>query len=351
VIVLAAGEGTRMKSSLPKTLHRVCGRTLLGHALAAASELAARRLIVVVGHGGDEVAAHVRAQAPDAVVVVQDYLGGTGHAVRVALESVGTIPGTVVVTYADTPLLRTATLAGLVAERVRADAAAMILTARAQDPAGYGRIVRDEAGAFAAIVEQADASAEQRAISEINSGMYAFDGDLLADAVKRVRTDNAQGEEYLTDAVGVIRDDGYLVGTVQCPDFEEIQGVNDLDQLAQVSRALNSRLLTRAMRAGVRIADPASTWVDVDVSLAAGAYLGPGTQLEGSTTIAAGARVGPGCLLRDTVVEADATVISSLCESALIGAGAQVGPYVHLLEGTVVLAGARVGPASLGDQA
>ena len=343
VIVLAAGEGTRMKSSTPKTLHQVCGRTMLGHALAAASELDPDRLIVVVGHGGDLVAAEVRNLEPDARIVLQDYLGGTGHAVRVVLEAVGTIRGTVVVTYADTPLLRGATLASLVAERARSGVAAAILTARAPDPTGYGRIVRDDSGAFAGIVEQADASGEQRAIDEVNSGMYAFNGDLLADAVKRVRTDNAQGEEYLTDVVSILSSDGYPVTTVACPDFEEVQGVNDLAQLAHARRVLNSRLLGSAMRAGVEIADPASTWVDVGVDLAAGTYIGACTQLEGSTAVAAGARVGPGCLLRDTVVGADATVIQSLCESAVIGDGVAVGPFAHLAPGTRLGSGERTG--------
>lgn len=339
VIVLAAGEGTRMKSPVPKTLHRVCGQTMLALCVAAAADLAPERLIVVVGHGGDEVAAQARQQVPEAIIVVQDYLGGTGHAVRVVLETVGTIHGTVVVTYADTPLLRGATLDRLVAERVSAEAAAAVLTTRAPDPAGYGRIVRDEKGYFAAIVEHADATPGQRGIDEINSGMYAFDGDLLADAVKRVRTQNAQGEEYLTDAVSVLRSDGYQVITVSCPDFEEVQGVNDLAQLAHVSRVMNSRLLAAMMRAGVRIADPASTWVDIGVDLAAGAYIGPGTQLQGSTKVAAGATIGPGCLLRDTVVGAGATVIQSICESSVIGDGARVGPFSHLMPGTRLRAG------------
>ncbi len=243
VIVLAAGEGTRMRSSTPKMLHQVCGRTMLGHALAAASELDPGQLIVVVGHGAALVAAEVRELRPDARIVLQDYIGGTGHAVRVVLEAVGTIAGTVVVTYADTPLLRGSTLASLVAERARSGVAAAILTARPPDPTGYGRIVRDGSGAFARIVEQADASPEQQAIDEVNSGMYAFDGDLLADAVKRVRTDNAQGEEYLTEVVSILRGDGYPVATVACPDFEEVQGVNDLAQLAHARRIMNSRLL------------------------------------------------------------------------------------------------------------
>ncbi len=332
VIVLAAGEGTRMKSPVPKTLHRVCGQTMLGHCLAAAAELAPDRLIVVVGHDAERVAAHAREQVPSALIVMQDHLGGTGHAVRVVLEAVGTISGTVVVTYADTPLLTGGTLARLVSERASSGAAAAVLAARAGDPAGYGRIVRDESGVFAAIVEHADATPDERAIDEINTGMYAFDGDLLADAVKRVRTDNAQGEEYLTDAVCVLRGDGYPVAVVTCVDLEEVQGVNDLAQLARASRVMNSRLLEARMRAGVRIADPATTWLDAGVEVAPGACIGPGTQLEGSTNVAAGAQVGPGCLLRDTVVGPGATVIQSVCESAVIAAGARVGPFAHLVE-------------------
>jgi len=328
-----------MRSAIPKALHRVCGQTMLGHCMAAAAELDPQRLIVVVGHGADQVGAHASEQVPGAVIVVQDYLGGTGHAVRVALESVGTISGTVIVTYADAPLLRGSTLAALAAERDRSGAAAAVLTAQAPDPTGYGRIIRNTRGEFASIVEQADATEDQRAITEINSGMYAFDGDLLADAVKRVRTHNTQGEEYLTDAVCVLHADGHQVATVNCPDFEEIQGVNDLTQLAQVNRLMNSRLLESAMRTGVRIADPESTWIDVTVSLNAGAYIGPSTQLEGRTTVAAGASVGPGCLLRDTVVGSGATVIKSVCESAVIGDDAHVGPFAHLMPGSRVDAG------------
>ena len=331
VIVLAAGEGTRMKSPIPKTLHRVCGQTMLGHSLAAAAALSPERLIVVVGHDADRVATHAQEQVPGAIIVVQDYLGGTGHAVRVVLETVGTITGTVVVTYADTPLLTGATLSTLVEERAATGAAAAVLTAHVPDPTGYGRIIRDERGAFAAIVEHADATPDERAINEINTGMYAFDGHLLADAVKRVRTDNAQGEEYLTDAVSVLRSDGYPVATVSCSDVEEIQGVNDLTQLAHVSSVMNARLVDAMVRSGVVIADPGSTRVDVSVDVQAGAYIGPGTQLEGGTRVAAGARVGPGCLLRDTLVGADASVIQSVCESAVIGDGARVGPFAHVV--------------------
>jgi bifunctional UDP-N-acetylglucosamine pyrophosphorylase/glucosamine-1-phosphate N-acetyltransferase len=342
VIILAAGEGTRMKTSTPKMLHVVCGRTMLGHVLATARELAPQRLIVVAGHGRGQVAAELATQAPDATVVVQERRGGTGHAVRTVIESVGQVDGTIVVTYADTPLLRWQTLAELVAAHESGGAGVTVLTAQVADPAGYGRIVRDKSGGFDRIVEDADATAGQRAVNEINSGVYAFDGDLLADAVKRIRTDNAKGEEYLTDAVGILHADGYPVASVRCEDPDEVLGVNDQAQLAWARRVMNERVLGRWMRAGVVIRDPASTWIDVGVRLEPDAEIGPGTQLEGRTAIAAGARIGPGCLLRDTTVAAGATVIQSVCESATIGPGAVVGPFAHLPPGATLAAGDRV---------
>lgn len=342
VIVLAAGEGKRMKSSAPKTLHEVCGKTMLGHALTAAAELRPARLIVVVGHGAGLVTAEVRAQAPDAMTVVQERQGGTGHAVRVALESAGSISGTVVVSYADTPLLRGATLAALVAERDRTGAAVTILTAMIPGATHYGHILRDAAGRFTGIVEHRDATADQRAIPEVNSGMYAFDGDLLADSIKRVRTDNAQGEEYLTDAVTILAAEGHLVNSITCQDLDEVRGVNDLVQLAQVRRVMNRWLLEAAMRTGVRVADPGTTQIGIGVELAPGAWIGPGTQLEGTTSVGPGSRVGPGCTMRDTTVGEGATVLSSHCESATIGAGAVVGPFAYLPPGAVVGPGERL---------
>ncbi len=342
VIILAAGEGTRMKTRTPKVLHRVCGATMLGHVLATARELSPERLIVVTGDARGQVAAQLAEHAPDATVVVQERRGGTGHAVRTVIESVGLIHGTIVVTYADTPLLRAGTLAELVRVHESGGAAVTVLTALVADPAGYGRIVRDPAGGFAGIVEDSDATPGQRAINEINSGVYAFDGDLLADVVKRVPTDNVKGEEYLTDAVGLLRGDGYPVASVRCEDPDEVLGVNDQAQLAWARRVLNQRVLARWMRAGVTIHDPGSTWIDVGVRLEPDTEIGPGTQLEGDTVIAAGARIGPGCLLRDTTVAAGATVIQSVCESAAVGPGASVGPFAHLVPGTTLAEGERV---------
>lgn len=346
VIILAAGEGTRMKSPTPKVLHEVCGRTMLDHVLAAARQLEPERLIVVAGGTRGEVRDHLTRHAPDAEVVVQDRQGGTGHAVRIVFESLGLIPGTVVVTYADTPLLRSQTLAALVRAHHEQQAAVTALTARVADPSGYGRIVRDAGGRFMAIVEHADATPDQRAIDEINSGMYAFDGGLLADAVKRVPVNNAKGEEYLTDVAGILRGEGYSVATLLCPDPDEIEGVNDQAQLAWARRALNERVVAAWLRAGVTVIDPASTWIDMDVTLAPGVVLWPGTQLEGATVVAAGARIGPGSVLRDTVVGAGATVRQSACDHAEVGADAQVGPFSWLTAGSTVRPGAVTGPAS-----
>ncbi len=343
VIILAAGEGTRMKSRTPKVLHTMCGRSMLGHVLATAGELSPRHLIVVAGHGREQVAAETVRCAPAAEVVVQDRQAGTGHAVRMVIEALGILPGTVLVTYGDMPLLRPETLAALARQHTTAGHAVTVLTARVSDPSGYGRIVRDTRGALAGSVEEADATPGQRAIDEINSGCYAFDGVLLADAIKRVATGNAQGQEYLTDVVGILRGDGHPAGTVLAADPAEIQGVNDQVQLAQVRRACNRRLLEDWMRAGVTVTDPSATWIDVDVTLGMDAEILPGTSLEGHTAVGPGARVGPHCLLRDTTVAPDATVRYSVCESAEIGSGASIGPFAYLRPGTRIGAGAYIG--------
>jgi bifunctional UDP-N-acetylglucosamine pyrophosphorylase/glucosamine-1-phosphate N-acetyltransferase len=342
VIILAAGEGTRMKSDTPKVLHEICGDTLLGHVLATAREPDPVRLIVVVGHRRREVTEFLNRHAPDAEVVVQHRQGGTGHAVRTVIEEVGLDHGTIVVTYADAPLLRGSTLTALVREHQAQQAAATVLTARLADPTGYGRIIRDDSGAFLAIIEQADATEQQRAIDEINSGVYAFEAHLLGDAVKRVPTDNAKGEEYLTDVVAILRAEGHHVASVTLEDPNEVLGVNDRAQLARARQILNARLLGTWMRAGVTIVDPGTTWIDTGVSLERDVEIGPGTQLEGNTTVAGGARVGPGCLLRDTTVGEGATITQAVCQQAVIGAGAVVGPFAYLPPGT------KVGPVSPG---
>jgi len=343
VIVLAAGEGTRMKSRTPKMLHRLCGRSMLGHALAAAAHLQPERLIVVAGHGRDQVGAEVARLAPGALVVIQEEQRGTGHAVRMVTEAVGVIPGTVVVTYGDMPLLRGETLRQLVQAHHAAGNAVTVLSARVSDPSGYGRIVRDTSGAFTRIVEERDATPAERAIDEINSGCYAFGGPLLSDAIKQVTTDNAQGHEYLTDVVTILRGDRYAVAAVPAADPGEIQGINDRVQLAEARRIYNQRLLEHWMREGVTIVDPATTWVDAEVSMGQDAEIGPGTHLEGRTVIGAGARIGPGCVLTDTSVGENATVTCAVCRQADIGPGASVGPYAYLRPGTRIAGNAHIG--------
>jgi bifunctional UDP-N-acetylglucosamine pyrophosphorylase/glucosamine-1-phosphate N-acetyltransferase len=335
VIILAAGEGTRMRTSTPKMLNEVCGRTMLGHVVAAARELSPQRLILVVSDLDGQVAAYAREHCPEATLVLQERRGswGTGHAVRTVIEHVGSIDGTVVVLFSDTPMLRGTTLASLVEAHEAASAAVTVLTATAPDPTGYGRILRDEDGQVSGIVEEADATDEQRTVTEISSGMFAFDGELLADAVKRVPAAAATGEEYLTEVPAILRADGHLVGSAFCPDFDEIQGVNNQAQLASARRVLNQRLLARHMAAGVIVVDPASTWIDVGVQIEPTARICQATQLEGNTAIGAGATVGPGSLLRDTVVGAGAAVLQSVCETAVIEPGAVLGPFAHLRRG------------------
>jgi len=332
VIVLAAGEGTRMRTATPKMLNEVCGRAMLGHVIAAARELRPERLILVVSDMNGQVAAYARQHCPDAALVVQERRGswGTGHAVRTVIESVGVIHGTVIVLFSDTPMLRGETLVSLAAGHVSAGAAVTVLTAEAPDPKGYGRILRDEVGQVTGIVEEVDATPEQRKVTEISSGMFAFEGDLLADAVKRIPAARGTGEEYLTEVPAILRADGHLVGSAFCPDFDEIQGVNNQAQLARARRVLNERLLARWMAAGVTIVDPASTWIDVDVQIEPGARISQATQLEGRTIVGAGASIGPGCLLRDTTVGAGATVLQAVCEGSVIEPGNVVGPFAHL---------------------
>ncbi|GAB3207500.1 bifunctional UDP-N-acetylglucosamine diphosphorylase/glucosamine-1-phosphate N-acetyltransferase GlmU [Marinactinospora thermotolerans] len=347
VIVLAAGEGTRMKSRLPKVLHEICGRSMLGHVLAAAAELDPERTVVVVGHGREQVVQHLQHVAPGVGTAVQDSQNGTGHAVRMAVESLREqgveLSGTVVLAYGDTPLLRGATLAGLVAAHEEAGNAVTVLSARVPDPAGYGRIVRDADGVFTGIVEHADADEAQLAIDEINSGMYAFDGALLSDVVKRLSTDNAKGEEYITDAVGILRGDGHRVGAALAGDWVEIQGVNDRVQLAEARRLLNDRLLTALMRDGVTIVDPATTWVDAGVRVGRDAVIEPQTQLQGRTVVGEGAHIGPATVLRDTEVGADAVVSMTVAHEALIGPEATVGPYAYLRPGAVLDRKVKIG--------
>ncbi|MEU5281536.1 bifunctional UDP-N-acetylglucosamine diphosphorylase/glucosamine-1-phosphate N-acetyltransferase GlmU [Streptomyces asoensis] len=345
VVVLAAGEGTRMKSAIPKVLHEISGRSLVGHVLAASRELDPENLVVVVGHAREKVTAHLSEIDPAVRTAVQEEQNGTGHAVRMGLEQLGGgVDGTVVVVCGDTPLLTGATLAALAATHHADGNAVTVLTAEVPDATGYGRIVRDDAsGAVTAIVEHKDASEAVLAIREINSGVFAFDGQLLADALKKVRTDNSQGEEYLTDVLGILREAGHRVGASVAADHREIAGINNRVQLSEARRILNDRLLTAAMLSGVTVIDPATTWVDVTVTFEQDAVVHPGTQLLGATHLGEGAEVGPNSRLKDTRVGAGARVNNTVSDGAVLGADASVGPYAYLRPGTRLGAKGKIG--------
>jgi bifunctional UDP-N-acetylglucosamine pyrophosphorylase/glucosamine-1-phosphate N-acetyltransferase len=339
IIVLAAGEGSRMKSAaLPKVLHTFAGRSLLGHALAATAGLAAERTAVVIGHRRDEVAAHLAEIAPAAVPVVQEQQNGTGHAVRMALEQLAAdrpVTGTVLVLPGDAPLLEPATLAALLDEHT--GAAATMLTSELPDPTGYGRVIRsgepDRAGTVLRVVEQKDASPEELAVTEVSAGVYAFAAGPLHDAIGRLSTDNAQGEEYLPDVIGIFVTEQRDVRARVAP-AEETAGVNDRVQLAAAHRSYNQRLLERHMRAGVRVVDPATCWVDADVTVAPDVTLEPNVQLHGATVIESGAVIGPDSTLTDTVVGAGSVLTRTVAKQSRIGAGVTVGPFAYLRAGT-----------------
>nr|WP_240955811.1 bifunctional UDP-N-acetylglucosamine diphosphorylase/glucosamine-1-phosphate N-acetyltransferase GlmU [Streptomyces thermoviolaceus] len=334
-----------MKSATPKVLHEICGRSLVGHVLAAARELEPENLVVVVGHAREQVTAHLNGIDPQVRTAVQEKQKGTGHAVRMGLEELGgAVDGTVVVVCGDTPLLTGETLRRLAATHAEDGNAVTVLTAEVPDATGYGRIVRDpDSGAVTAIVEHKDATEEQRAVREINSGVFAFDGRLLADALGQVRTDNSQGEEYLTDVLGILREAGHRVGACVADDHREIAGINNRVQLAEARRILNDRLLTAAMLSGVTVVDPATTWVDVTVTFEQDVTVLPGTQLHGSTHLAEGCVVGPNSRLTDTKVGAGARVDNAVCVEAVVGPQASVGPYAYLRPGTRLGLKSKVG--------
>ncbi|WKR20669.1 bifunctional UDP-N-acetylglucosamine diphosphorylase/glucosamine-1-phosphate N-acetyltransferase GlmU [Actinomyces israelii] len=312
VIVMAAGKGTRMRSATPKVLHAIGGRSLLDHAVTAARGLHPDHLVVVVRHERDAVVAHLAEVAPDAVAADQDEVPGTGRAVACGLASLpADLTGPVVVTSGDVPLLDTATLADLLAQHARRGDAVTLLTTVLEDPTGYGRVVREADGPdspVSAIVEQRDASPEQRAITEINAGVYVFDAAHLRRALTTLGTDNDQGEVYLTDVVARARAAGLSVSALVAADHWLVEGCNDRSQLAELGAELNRRTLARWMEAGVGVVDPGGTWVDVSVELARDVILEPGVLLRGATRIGEGARVGAYAILTDVEIPAGAVV-------------------------------------------
>jgi bifunctional UDP-N-acetylglucosamine pyrophosphorylase/glucosamine-1-phosphate N-acetyltransferase len=340
VIVLAAGAGTRMKSTKPKVLHEVMGLTLLDHVLQAAARLNGEKTLVIIGHGRDQVQEHLAKTAPGVVTAVQDEQNGTGHAVKIALDALGDLTGPVLVLAGDTPLLTTADMQ-LTLDALAGKSAA-VLTAHLSDATGYGRIVRNAKNDFEKIVEHRDASDQELQIAEVNSGVYAFDAKSLRESLAKLTTNNSQGEQYLTDVLGILRSAGSEVSAVTTSE-ENILGVNDRRQLADAGAILQNRINTEWMLAGVTMVDPNSVWIDRTAVLESDVTLLPNVSITGASVIRGGATIGPDCSLHDTVADHCATVIRTTSNGAVIGEGANVGPYTYLRPGTVLGAGAKAG--------
>jgi bifunctional UDP-N-acetylglucosamine pyrophosphorylase/glucosamine-1-phosphate N-acetyltransferase len=344
VIVLAAGGGTRMRSGTAKVLHPIGGRSMVGHVLSAVQALDPARIVAVVGHQREQVGPHIQALVPDVTLAVQEEQRGTGHAVRIAIDALpATTTGTVLVAAGDTPLLRGETLRDFAAEHEAAQSAVSVLSGVVLDPHGYGRVVRNDEGDVEAIVEEKDATPVQREIAEISSGILAFDGAFLVEALPRLGNDNAKGEYYLTDIVGLARDAGLAVGAFPIDDVMQTEGVNDRVQLANLGREMNRRTLDDWMREGVTVMDPATTWVDSAVLLAPDVTLLPGVQLLGATVVGTHTVVGPDTTLKDCEIGRHARVVRTHAELAVVHDHASVGPFAYLRPGTTLGAGGKIG--------
>ena len=339
-LILAAGEGTRMKSATPKVAHKILGEPMVELVVVAAREAGCERVIAVTGHGADVV----ESLLDEGVETVRQCEQlGTGHAVMCAREAVGAFSGSLVLLSGDTPLMTHETISGLVAMRESSGAALTVLTAHLNDPAGYGRIVRDSDGSLAQIVEHKDLSADQQSIDEVNTGTYCFDAEVLFAHLDRLSTDNAQQEYYLTDMVSVFRSEGLTVTAMSTDDPLETLGVNSRVQLADATKVMQHRINEQHMLAGVTMIDPALTWIGPGVEIGRDVVIEPMTFLMGDTKIGEGATIGPSTRITDSVVGRDALVDSSVVLSAQIGDKANVGPVAYLRPGTKLGVGAKAG--------
>ena len=338
VVVLAAGAGTRMKSKTQKTLHAIGGRTLLSHSLHAAAAINPASIVTVIGHGREQVGPAVEEIAEELgrpiATEVQEEQNGTGHAVQCGIRSLQDFDGTIIVTNADVPLLTADTLLALHEAHTQVPTAVTVLSVRQDNPTGYGRIIRTDDGEVTAIVEEKDADEDQKEITEVNSGVFAFDAAILRDALGQLDTDNAQGELYLTDVLGIARSGGHPVRSHMASDARELAGVNDRVQLAEAGAELNRRTVEAAMRAGATVVDPSTTRIDVQVEVGQDVTILPGTQLLGNTELADDVMVGPDTTLENVKIGRGAQVVRTHGSDSTIGEEANVGPFTYLRPGT-----------------
>jgi bifunctional UDP-N-acetylglucosamine pyrophosphorylase/glucosamine-1-phosphate N-acetyltransferase len=348
ILVLAAGTGTRMRSDTPKVLHALAGRSMIAHALHAVTKVAPQHLVVILGHDRERIAPAV-AELADQLsrpieIAVQEQQLGTGHATGCGLAALpADFDGVVIVTSGDVPLLDADTLADLIATHSSGTAAATVLTTTVADPTGYGRILRTQDREVIGVVEQSDATASQLAICEVNAGVYAFDIAALRSALGQLSSDNAQHELYLTDVISIVRQDGHIVRAKHVDDSALVAGINDRVQLANLGADLNRRIVQGHQRAGVTVVDPATTWIDVDVTVGRDTVIQPGTQLLGTTSIGGRCVIGPDTTLTDVTVGDSVSVVRTHGTSSSIGDGAAVGPFAYLRPGTVLGAQGKLG--------
>ena len=334
-ILLAAGEGTRMKSQNPKVLHSIAGRTLIGHVINSLNSIKPEELLVVVGSGRELVEAELKKIAPDAKAVFQSERLGTGHAAQLALAE-SKAKGSVLVLSGDIPLISGQTLSEFVSAHKDGKFTASVLTAEIDDPTGYGRVIRGDDDLFLRIIEERDANEEEKFIFEINSGIYLFEIDALKSAISKLKNNNSQKELYLTDVIEIIRNDGGKVAAILNENFIETLGVNDRIQLAEAAAILRDRINERHMKNGVTILDPATTWIDDTVSIAEDVTILPGCSITGESAIASNAVIGPRTTLHNCAVNKGAKIIESNCTGSEIGADANVGPFTFLRSGTIL---------------
>ena len=339
-IVLAAGFGKRMNSSTPKVLHPICGMPMLGHVLETVEELKPAQIIAVVGHGKERVTKYLNADFKKVKTVVQKQQKGTGHAVQTALAEMKNLEGLVLITAGDTPLLTSDSISRLVAAAKESKAA--VLTADLPDPTGYGRIIR-LASMVDRIVEQSDASSEELEITEINTGVYVFDVEILKKAITQIKANNKQGEIYLTDVIAVINNMGESVTAVMCEDYLEALGINDRSQLAMSQQILQQTINEYWMSQGVSMRNPDSVVIDVNVTLGQDVFLDNNTHLLGNTVVGSNSVIGPDSMLKDCVVGTNSHVLRTTANEANIGNNCEIGPYTYLRPGTVLKDGVKAG--------
>jgi len=339
-VVLAAGQGTRMKSKLYKVLHPVCGKPMVEHVVDHIQELGAERIVTIVGHGAEKVQDQLGIRSEYAL---QEEQLGTAHAVLQAATVLGNLSGTTLVVCGDTPLIRPETMKALLHHHNETNAKATILTGLPKDPTGYGRIIRNDEGHVERIVEQKDASAEEQKVNEINSGTYCFDNQALFEALKLVNNDNSQGEYYLPDVIEILKNQGNIVSAYATDDFEETLGVNDRVALAQAETQMRARIVEKHMRNGVTIINPENTYISAEAVIGSDTILQPGVMIEGATEIGEDCVIGPNSHISTSQIGNRTTVHSSVVKNSVIGTDTSVGPFAHIRPDSEIGNDAKIG--------